>query len=305
MTFSRALRVAVTAAAIAETTAFAPFAATSSTRKLSLGSPAKQQQQPSLVVTNALLPAALPAAAAVKWIAAGPAMYALMSFNEYFTHRYYQHAEYNKSPFFQGLANVFNLPKKIRGGGHVEHHAETYDDMLLKTDDAKWMKTNAAISLSADPWRGTAFTWQVTGMMLTQMLFTTLPVFVGLLKFNLAQTFGMLLPALGLHAMVWNALHPNMHGLPEVPLSAGVPSLWLAGLRNSWYFRYLYQNHEGHHVAGGQANYNVACPLVDHLVGTYQKQASWRPRVDAFLAKKEAKKLLALQTKISPELVAA
>ena len=58
-----------------------------------------------------------------KWVLAGPALYSLMSVNEYFTHRYYQHAEYNKATFFQGLANVFNLPKKIRGGGHVEHHA--------------------------------------------------------------------------------------------------------------------------------------------------------------------------------------
>lgn len=49
------------------------------------------------------------------------------------------------------------------------------------------------------------------------------------------------------------------------------------------------QNHEGHHVIGGQGNYNVACPLTDHLVGTYVKEASWRPRVDAFLAKKLAK----------------
>lgn len=213
-----------------------------------------------------------------------------MSANEYFTHRYYQHAEYNKSPFFQGLANVFNLPKKIRGGGHVEHHAETYDNMMLKTDDPKWMNSPAAKSLNEDPWRGTAFTWEVSAMMLTQMLPTTLPVFMGLLKFSFAQTMGMLLPGIALHALIWNALHPHMHGLPEVPLKVGFPSTWLAGLRNTRYFKYLYQNHEGHHVAGGQSNFNVACPAVDHLVGTYIKQDTWRPRVDAFLAKEEAKK---------------
>jgi hypothetical protein len=29
---------------------------------------------------------------------------------------------------------------KIKGGGHVEHHAETYDDMSLKKDE-KWRRT--------------------------------------------------------------------------------------------------------------------------------------------------------------------
>ena len=195
---------------------------------------------------SARRPAAAPAATmvglgALKWAAALPTMYGLMSVNEYFTHRYYQHAEYNKDKFFQALAKTFNLPKRIRGGGHVEHHAETYDDMLLKTDDPQWMKSAAAKSLSDDPWRGTAFTWKVTGQMTIQMLFTTLPVYMGILKFSLLQTAAILMPCMLLHAFVWNALHPNMHGLPEVPLRFGAPSSVLAPLRKTWYFRYLYQ----------------------------------------------------------------
>lgn len=229
---------------------------------------------------------------AAKLLLAVPTMYALMSANEYFTHRYYQHAEYNKASFFQALARVFSLPSKIRGGGHVEHHAETYDDMLLKTDDAQWMKSPAAQSLNGDPWRGTAFTWQVTGMMFAQMVPTTFPVFMGLFHFSFTQTLSIFVPAMILHGLVWNALHPNMHGLPDVPLSVGLPSKWLAFLRNTWYFKYLYQNHEGHHVVGGQGNYNVACPLVDHLVGSYHQEAHWRPKVNAFLAKANKKALI-------------
>jgi hypothetical protein len=80
-----------------------------------------------------------------------------------------------------------------------------------------------------------------------------------------------------------------MHGLPDVPLHVGLPSAWLAGLRRTAYFKYLYQNHEGHHVVGGVGNFNVACPLTDHLVGSYHSEGSWRPRVDAFLAKKASK----------------
>jgi hypothetical protein len=178
---------------------------------------------------------------ALKWALALPTMYGLMSVNEYFTHRYYQHAEYNKDKFFQALAKTFNLPRRIRGGGHVEHHAETYDDMLLKTDDPNWMRSPAAKSLNDDPWRGTAFTWKVTGQMTLQMLFTTLPTFMGVLRFSFAQTIGILLPCMLMHALVWNALHPGMHGLPDVPLSVGAPSSTLAPFLNSWYFRYLYQ----------------------------------------------------------------
>ena len=30
------------------------------------------------------------------------------------------------------------------GGGHIEHHAETYDDMTLKTDNPVWMASAPA-----------------------------------------------------------------------------------------------------------------------------------------------------------------
>jgi hypothetical protein len=37
----------------------------------------------------------------------------------------------------------FSLSPQIKGGGHVEHHAETYDDMSLKSDPM-WKKTPAS-----------------------------------------------------------------------------------------------------------------------------------------------------------------
>lgn len=37
-----------------------------------------------------------------------------------------------------------NKVPKLDGGGHVEHHAETYDDMMLKTDDENWMRSAPA-----------------------------------------------------------------------------------------------------------------------------------------------------------------
>ena len=160
-----------------------------------------------------------------------PTLYALMSVNEYATHRWYQHEEFNRDHAFQRFCQrvAFFLRKrplfkedgrrnmiKLFGGGHVEHHAETYDDMSLKKDP-RWRKTKAAASLDSDEFRGTAFTWAVTGIMTVQMLPSTLPVFA-LLGFSLLETLAVLLPGMLVHALVWNMLHPPMHGLPNVPL---------------------------------------------------------------------------------------
>ena len=235
----------------------------------------------------------------IRQLAAAPALYALMSINEYFTHKYYQHAEFNTSPWFQWLARTFvygPLGKKVpktRGGGHVEHHAETLDDMTLKTD-AKWRSTKVAKSLDDDLYRGTAFTWTVTGIMTFQMLWTTIPTF-WLMGYKLKHTLMALAPAMLLHAAVWNALHPNMHSLPDIPIGEGVPSKWMAWARSTRFFKFLYV-HEGPHPRGttrsshhvpdsaqattdrGKGNYNVCCPLTDHFVGTFVPEREWRPR---------------------------
>ena len=48
-------------------------------------------------------------------IAAGPIMYGLMSVNEYFTHRYYQHGDLNRVGWFKALVKR-GVPK-VSGGG--------------------------------------------------------------------------------------------------------------------------------------------------------------------------------------------
>ena len=52
-------------------------------------------------------------------------------------------------------------------------------------------------------------------------------------------------------------------------------------LRNSFYFKYIYENHQGHHVLGGQCNYNVCCPGTDFLLGTYVPVATWTKKMRA------------------------
>ena len=221
----------------------------------------------------------------------------------------------------------------------MEHHAETYDDMLLKTDDPVWMKSAPAQRLNSDPWRGTIFTWQVTAMMFAQCIPSVYPAFYAL-GWDAASTTALFVPAMILHGLVWNSLHPDMHGLPDVPASVGLPSSVMAGLRGSPVFEWLRLNHVGHHVASGQVhppitgrdknkwyvvygvaatyrallvarypspsrkvtcihacthdleralqvNYNVCCPGMDHLVGTFMPEEEWTPKIRV----KEAKEI--------------
>lgn len=47
------------------------------------------------------------------------------------------------------------------------------------------------------------------------------------------------------------------------------------------FFRWIYENHQGHHVLGGKCNYNVCCPGWDHLLGTYVPTSVWRTKMNA------------------------
>ncbi len=167
--------------------------------------------------------------------------------------RYYQHTEFNKVAKFFGL-NSF----KIKGGGHVEHHAETRDDMSLKTNDDNWKKTPAYAQLSNDKYRGTAFSWTVTFLMMLQMMVSTLPLFKILFGFSISNIMMLLLPSIFIHGCVWNCLHPQMHGLADNNFTEGPPAKLFAKFRNTSYFKYIELNHIGHHIM--PCNYNVCCP---------------------------------------------
>lgn len=218
--------------------------------------------------------------AAIRIALAVPTMYSCMSFSEYVTHRYYQHADFNKNKIMQFIASLIlrnQTGLKIRGGGHVEHHAETLDDMSLKGDD-RWKQSPAAISLNSDPYRGTAFTWQVTFYMFIQLIATCIPV-MSLIGWSPLATVGWIVPSLAAHTLVWNALHPAMHGLPDIAFSEGPPASLLSKFRSSKLFKFLEMNHVGHHVVGGVGNYNVCCPGCDNVFGTYIKGEDWRRKV--------------------------
>jgi len=229
------------------------------------------------------------AATLVRNVAALPTMYALMSLNEYMTHRYFQHLEFNRPDSLLWLKSIIAkvtgdpVAPKVPGDGHVEHHAETYDDMSLKNDE-RWRRSPASISLDGDEWRGTAFHWSATLIMTIQMSPSVFPTYMAM-GWSFQETVAILLPSMLLHAVVWNAVHPPMHGLKPVPLTAGVGTVVPGGdafsewLVESAYGRYIFENHMGHHVLGGQCNYNVCCPGADHLLGTYVPTAEWQPKM--------------------------
>jgi len=230
------------------------------------------------------------AATIVRDVAALPTMYALMSLNEYMTHRYFQHLEFNRPESLVWLKTTVERvggppvsEQKLPGDGHVEHHAETFDDMSLKNDE-RWRKTPASKSLDDDPFRGTAFHWHATGIMTLQMLPSVLPTYL-LMGWSVQETLAILLPSMLVHALVWNAIHPPMHGLPPVPLTVGFGTVVPGGkafsntILESSYGHYIFENHMGHHVLSGQCNYNVCCPMTDHLLGTYVPTAQWQPKM--------------------------
>ena len=139
------------------------------------------------------------AATVVRDIAAVPTMYCLMSLNEYMTHRYFQHLEFNRPeslPWVKSIvARASGVPaaeQRVPGDGHVEHHAETYDDMSLKNDE-RWRANKAAKSLDDDVYRGTAFHWSATLIMTLQMLPSVLPTYA-LMGWSLPETMAILRP---------------------------------------------------------------------------------------------------------------
>merc|ERR1712216_703955 len=163
-----ALKAAALACAFSSCSAFAPAVVggkiASQHNKLSLSNRARAPTRAGVAATSMDL----------GLLAGVPLMYCLMSANEYVTHRYYQHNEVGKLEIYQTLRKMGKIPK-LDGGGHIEHHAETYDDMSLKTDNPVWMASAPAQRMVGNKYRGTAFTWGVTRDMCLQCVPTVFP----------------------------------------------------------------------------------------------------------------------------------
>lgn len=198
------------------------------------------------------------------------ALYAIMSTSEYIYHRFFQHLGINRLDITRALRAPLSLGV-YPGDGHVEHHRETRNDMSLDYESGK------EAVLDVDAYRNTSFPWDATFKMTLGVVVLAYPTlsFIGWSGYVI---FPAIFSAMFTHALMWNAIHPNMHGLPDVPASVGAPSSWLARFRNSAAFRFLRMNHEGHHRAqGAHGNYNVCCPGMDYFAGTNVDPVTGKP----------------------------
>ena len=105
---------------ISSSAAFMPAAA---------GLRATAPTQPRLAVSPNMMSELDLAGSVIRGVAVLPTMYALMSLNEYMTHRYFQHLEFNRKEslplikqFWRAVSGAEEDPK-FKGDGHVEHRA--------------------------------------------------------------------------------------------------------------------------------------------------------------------------------------
>jgi len=163
--------------------------------------------------------------------------YAVMSISEWFLH-----------------AKLMHDPRTRMGKFHIAHHQEVNNDMTLR------MKKNDPY-LSDAEWRGTGFSWRMIRRLMP------LVIIMGAIGHLVFGTVSLVLVFLlfAYTVLVWNAVHPFMHGLSQPPFSYGpslpllIPDVW----RN-----YLVSHHTKHHTYGGTRNFNVTLPGADVLFGS-------------------------------------
>mmetsp|Transcript_99847 Transcript_99847/g.316986 ORF Transcript_99847/g.316986 Transcript_99847/m.316986 type:complete len:316 (+) Transcript_99847:71-1018(+) len=207
-------------------------------------------------------PVAASLASGLAWSAVSGAavLYIVISFTEYAYHRYVQHLDLNRLGVYQFGRQVLGAPTLV-GDFHMLHHRETLDDMSIEP-----------LSKDAFPdatvHRGTSATWlSFFKMAFIVMLQACIPLTA--LGWSLPAAAVAVLSSTLLHLRAYNSLHPQLHGLPNVTLAEGPPSFPPGSFYESGYARWLRQYHVVHHRSRASRNFNVCCPLVDHLLGTH------------------------------------
>lgn len=152
------------------------------------------------------------------------ASYVFMSFAEYVAHRWVMHKR------LRWLPGVFEAHT-------VMHHGRFYQNFEYDRDPAA-----KYINVDMDPGRN---------------LLLGMPVWLPLLMLS-AVGGATLVCVIFLHAIVWTAIHREMHEPAQ---------RWFAWL---WAYRFFRDYHLTHHEHPS-ANYNVVCPLADFVFRTYRR----------------------------------
>ena len=175
----------------------------------------------------------MPLAAALLFVAA---FYVLMSCNEYAVHRLYMHSRFSS---------------------HVDHHAETREDMGLRETQA---------CLDSDAWRGTSFSWPTVALIVLCALPQAL-LLARCFGFDGAVACATTAVAAAYQGCTWNTLHPQMHGMRDVAWTHGPPTL--RGVLPACLLSALVRNHREHHLSRGRRRFNMTLPRAYRLFGTY------------------------------------
>lgn len=199
--------------------------------------------------------------APVVWLAvSGSAvLYVVISFTEYIYHRYVQHLDLNREAWYKWARKSLGAPTLV-GDFHMLHHRETLNSMQI---DPLPLQEWSDVTVH----RGTAATWLSFVKMVCCVMLPSHPL---LCMLGWSGPFAALAVAAAtlLHLMAYNALHPQLHGLPDVSMEQGPPSLGF-GFQDSVVADWLRAYHVVHHRTYAKRNFNVCCPLVDHLLGTH------------------------------------
>lgn len=170
-------------------------------------------------------------------------VYVLISFYEWFIHRHIMHG----NPEFLKKFPIFGNYLSKTAIDHVEHHKHVNIDMTLKTDEES---------------EGVYFPWSVT-------LITTIIFFINAMGL-IPNAFVVAVLVVALHNILWNNWHTRFHDYKkDVTLSHGLPkfSIFPTGI----IYDALWKYHTLHHAQkGDKYNFNIICPLFDHVFGTYK-----------------------------------
>jgi len=193
-------------------------------------------------------------------------LYAILSFTEYAYHRYLQHLDVGnfEMELYKKTRSALKFPTS-GGNLHLAHHRET--GRCMQVDLTKEFGCDAEDSFNV--YRGTSMTGLSVAKLTCTVMLQAYPL-LSLLGWSDFAIVTVVPAACILHGLVYNTLHPDMHGIPDVQPQHGPPSFVLEGFRDSAYFRWLRGNHRRHHLTNGACgNYAVCCPLADQLCGTY------------------------------------
>ena len=139
---------------------------------------------------------------------------------------------------------------------HVDHHKETHEDISLRRN---------RVSLDDDKYRGIAFSWKTS---LFIALFATVQALALAVYCGVCEEFAITTTVIAAlyQGCVWNTMHPQMHGLDDVELSYGPPTIHLFP---SWFLCVLIDNHRMHHASRGSKRFNVTLLGADFIFGTW------------------------------------